>query len=353
MAKEKWLIDLSEMDEFQRQILDLSIEDSFLIKGCAGSGKTILALRRAHDIKIRSIAEKKTVSFTLLVYTKALRSFIKSGVIELDLDLNQVVHFALWDESAVDYIVVDEVQDFDIEKIDAVKNAAMRSMMLYGDSQQQVYKGKMTTDEIVGHLGLEQKELLKNYRLPKAIASFALHLGSDPDLEKKCVKDGKDKPRIIKFDSWQQELDFIMSEIRTRNFTDVAILLPYNNNNATVNPYRNRNQHRNVEAVRDYFDSKGFIHEYKMRDDELFDHWDLDFDSELPKVLTCHSAKGLQFETVFIPFCDYPFHDEWFIEHFQKPLYVGLTRSYKHLYLTHTNSISPFFRKIPPYKYDN
>ena len=104
--------------------------------------------------------------------------------------MNQVVHYALWDESAVDYIVVDEVQDFDMEQIDAVKNAAMRSMMLYGDSQQQVYKDKMTTDEIVDYLGLQEKELLKNYRLPKAIASFASHIGEDPDLEKKCVKNG-------------------------------------------------------------------------------------------------------------------------------------------------------------------
>jgi superfamily I DNA and RNA helicase len=76
MAKEKWLIKLEEMDEFQRQILDLSIDDSYLIKGCAGSGKTILALRHAHNVKVQSKAENKPVSFTMLVYTKALRSFI-------------------------------------------------------------------------------------------------------------------------------------------------------------------------------------------------------------------------------------------------------------------------------------
>ncbi|MBS1511074.1 MAG: ATP-binding domain-containing protein [Bacteroidetes bacterium] len=349
MAKEKWLINLSEMDEFQRKILDLSIEDSFLIRGCAGSGKTILALRRAHDIKIRSIADKKPVSFTLLVYTKALRSFIKSGVLELDLNLNQVVHYHVWDESAVDYIVVDEVQDFDREKIDAVKNATLKSMMLYGDSQQQVYSGKMTTQEIVDYLGIPVRELEKNYRLPRTLASFASHVGNDPTLEAKCVKPGISKPRMIKFSTWQEELDFIMKEIRTRNFTDTAILLPFNTNNRAPH----RNGYRNVEAVNDYFRSKGFEHEVKMRDDDDVDHVELDFDSENPKVMTCHSAKGLQFETVFLPFCDYPQHDGWFIDYFQKPLYVGLTRSYRNLYLTHTNEISPFFTGIPKSKFDN
>lgn len=350
MAKEKWLINLNEMDEFQRQILDLSIADSYLIKGCAGSGKTILALRRAHNVKIQSIAEKKPVSFTLLVYTKALRSFIKSGVIELDLDLNQVVHHAVWDESAVDYIVVDEVQDFDQEKIDTIKNAALKSMMLYGDSQQQIYDKRMSTQEIVDYLSIPQRELLRNYRLPKSIASFASHVVNDTELVNKCVKPGNEKPKIIQFASWQLELDFIMKEIQTRNLTDCAILLPYNTKNKAMKVVP-RNVYRNVEAVKEYFDSKGFDHEYKMRDDD-HDNWDLDFDSELPKVMTCHSAKGLQFEAVFIPFCDYPYHDRWFINYFQKPFYVGLTRSYRHLYITHTTGITPFLNGIPRKLYD-
>ncbi len=344
MAKEKWLIKLEEMDEFQRQILDLSIDNSYLIKGCAGSGKTILALRHAHNVKVQSQAENKPVSFTMLVYTKALRSFIKSGVLELELDLNQVVHYDVWDESGVDYIVVDEVQDLDQVKIDTVKNAAYKSLMLYGDSQQQVYTGRMTTDAIAEHLGLPQRELLKNYRLPKTIAAFASHVVNDTQLVGKCVKPGQDKPKIIKHASWQQELDYIMKEIKTRNFTDCAILLPFNNKQAAME-YKPRNHHRNVETVKDYFESKGFDYEYKLRDDDR-DNWDLDFDSELPKIMTLHSAKGLQFEAVFIPFADYTYHDNWFVQHYQNAFYVGLTRSYRHLYLTHTGSITNFLYGI-------
>lgn len=118
-----------------------------------------------------------------------------------------------------------------------------------------------------------------------------------------------------------------------------------------VKKAKTRNFHRNVEAVRTYFDSVGFRHEFKMKDNDS-DSLDLDFDSDNPKVLTFHSSKGLQFETVFIPFCDYPYHDAWFIKNYQNPLYVALTRTYRNLYITHTERLSPFIQGISATKYE-
>ena len=264
------------------------------------------------------------------------------------MNLNQVVNYEQWDGSNVDYIVVDEAQDFTQEKIDMCKNAINKSMMLYGDSQQQVYQNTLSIEQIATYLNLTQKELLKNYRLPKLIAGFAAYLGDDKDLEKKCVKPGIEKPRVKKFPNWQTELDFIMNEIRTRNYTDVGILLPFNT--GTGAPFNNF--HRNVLTVKEYFDSKSFNHEYKYRNDKGYDNMELDFDSDLPKVIPYHSSKGLQFETVFIPFCDFPGHDKWFIGKYKNPLYVALTRTYKNLYVTHSERLTPFFKDIPPSKYD-
>ena len=78
-----------------------------------------------------------------------------------------------------------------------------------------------------------------------------------------------------------------------------------------------------LESVKEYFERKNFSNEAKINENS-----DLDFDSELPKIITFHSSKGLQFETIFIPFCDYPIHDSWLITHYKNPLYVGLTRTY-------------------------
>lgn len=348
MPKEKWLIDPGEFDEFQRKIAGISINDSYIIKGSAGSGKTLLALYRARDIRIKALAEGEDFSsFTLVVFTKSLRSFITSAVLDLGIELRQIIHYEKWDGGQVDYIIVDEAQDFNKDEIDILAAAKTKSIMLYGDTQQQIYSGRLNIEEISGHLGIPEKELFNNYRLPKSIASFASNISGDTSLETFCLRSGTEKPKIIKFKNWQEELDFIINEIKVRNYSDVALLLPFNNKSKAPH----RNAHRNVEVVKEYLDSKEFSHEFKMREED-HDNMELDFDSDLLKVMPFHSAKGLQFETVFIPFCDYPCHDKWFVENYKKPLYVALTRSYKNLYLTHTGTLTPFFNKIPTSQYE-
>lgn len=45
MRLEKWFI--SNLDDSQRKIITQNIEDSLIVKGAAGSGKTNLAIHRA------------------------------------------------------------------------------------------------------------------------------------------------------------------------------------------------------------------------------------------------------------------------------------------------------------------
>ena len=40
MAKEAWYINESELDDYQIPIIQKKLESSFIVKGCAGSGKT-------------------------------------------------------------------------------------------------------------------------------------------------------------------------------------------------------------------------------------------------------------------------------------------------------------------------
>ena len=349
MPKEKWLIDPSELDEFQKVIYDIGLDESFIIKGCAGSGKTILALFRAQEILIRSEIDDVPPSFTVVVFTKALSSFIRASIISLGIDIHQVVHYDKWLGDEVDHLIVDECQDFKSEEIDTLMSAKTESIMFYGDTQQQLYHDRLNLEELSRKTGLKLRELEKNYRLPKSIAEFVWHLGTDDKLRDKCMRPGFDKPRVLKRDNWQKEIDFIVAEIRARNYTDVAILLPFNNK--IVAPTTNAGI-RNVESVIEYLDNNSFSYEAKFYDSSNYEHDDLDFDSELPKLMTFHSSKGLQFETVFVPFCDYPVHDDWVVEHIKNPLFVALTRTYKNLYITHSGKLTQFFKKIPPHKYD-
>lgn len=355
MAKEKWLINPIDLDIFQRQILGIGLNESYVIKGCAGSGKTLLALHRINDIRLQAkAAGDDSPSFTMIVYTSTLRQFIRCAVPKLNVNLKQIVLYEPWDASPVDYVIVDEVQDFSQTELDIIQSAAKKSMMLYGDSHQQIYRTikeengekMMSLEDIAKYFNLPTKELLKNYRLPKEVAGFASHLCKDNELESRCEKLTGNKPTVYEFQKWEDELDYIIQEIRTRNYTDVAILLPFNNGNKG----KRNNFHRNVRTVRDYFVSKGFSHEAKLSDDSKSEN-ELDFDSDLTKVMTFHSSKGLQFETVFIPFCDYPEHDDWFETRFRNPFYVAITRTCSNLYLTRSERLSPFVARIPNNKY--
>ena len=349
MPKEKWLIDPAELDEFQKIVYDLGLDESNIVRGGAGSGKTILALYRAHEILITSEIENSPPSFTVIVLTKTLSSFIKASIVSLGIDLRQVIHYEKWQGDSVDHLIVDECQDFDEEQIDFLMSMKIKSIMFYGDSQQQIYDKGLSLEALRTKTLLPLKELEKNYRLPKTIADFVSHLGTDKNLRDKCMREGFEKPRVIKFNSWQEELDFIMAEIRARNFTDVAILLPFNNKSSAKLTNAGI---RNIESVIEYLDNKSFSYEAKLyfsNDTELDE---LNFDSELPKIMTFHSSKGLQFETVFVPFCDYPVHDQWVIDTLTNSLYVALTRAYKNLYITHTGKLTQFFKTVPPFKYD-
>jgi superfamily I DNA/RNA helicase len=67
---------------------------------------------------------------------------------------------------------------------------------------------------------------------------------------------------------------------------------------------------------------------------------DLDFKTDNPKLMTYHSAKGLQFEAVFIPMCIGGDEKD------RNPLYVALTRSYRDLFILFSNHLSTFISDI-------
>ena len=68
----------------------------------------------------------------------------------------------------------------------------------------------------------------------------------------------------------------------------------------------------------------------------------LDFTSENPKIMTYHSAKGLQFGTVFLPAVVEPTDDSR-----QKALYVAMTRTYRNLYVMYSGSLPKPLSDVP------
>lgn len=353
MPKEKWFINASEMDDNQYAIKDLNPDKSFIVQGCAGSGKTILALWRAKEL------QESGKKIWVIVYTKALRQFIDDGVREIGIDTKRVVYKWWWDNriaaenKSADYFILDEAQDFTSSEVKDMGDHANVSTMYFGDTAQQLYPKKkvkgadgkeveentLTVKDIAIQTLLSIRELSKNYRLPQTVARLAqcVPLVFD-DLEARCKKVGGKKPVVRKSKSVQAELDFIINRIKVQNLTDVGILVPHNQDAQKVYLYM-KEKGLNPEVKYQMYDENG---------NELGKEINLDFGTDNPKIMTYHSSKGLQFETVFIPMC------ETSDNNFRNPLYVALTRTYKDLYITYVKDLSPFISKTAsPTLYDH
>lgn len=337
MPAEKWLIKESELDDEQYAIKELDTQRSYVIQGCAGSGKTILALWRAKELQ-----DSSKGTFFVLVFTKALRKFIDDGIREIGIDTIRVLYQWEWENKLnkpeADFFIVDEAQDFTPSEVRFLANQAEVSIMLFGDTDQQVFNDKNVTIDgnprkeatarmtsIADLLKVEIRTLKYNYRLPKRIARFVDLARMSELLEPRCKNEGSFYPIIKKCSNNEEELNWIIQKIKENNLKDVGILVPFGDN---------------VKFIYEYFNQYDLNPECYFRTDKD-SVFSLDFSTPNPKILTYHSAKGLQFQSVFLPFCEVN-HD-----FYKKPLYVALSRAYERLYISHTNHISYFLNKIP------
>ena len=326
MAKRNFYVKESELDDYQVKIINKRTDNSFIVKGCAGSGKSILALWKAKQIQ-----NDNKGTYQIIVFTKALKQYMSDGISQVGINSSNVDY--LWSYvnhqgcPSSDYIIVDEAQDFSKDDILMFKSKARKALLLYGDSAQQLYKfiqdrKTISMEEMAIVTGFQTEQLVFNHRLPKKIARVAEYINSvDDDLEGRCRNEGNELPYIFKMNSFGQQLDKVAEIIRNRNFEDVGILF---RNNA------------DVEQAYIYLKAKGLTVEAKYGKT-----MDLNFGSDNPKLMTYHSAKGLQFEAVFLPECVCSDEDS------RNALYVAITRTYQSLYILHSGNLSSFFDDVP------
>ena len=130
----------------------------------------------------------------------------------------------------------------------------------------------------------------------------------------------------------EEEIRYIYSTIIKNNLKDVAILYP---------------QNEDVDIASEIFKDidKNFFIETKSgkRTDNL------DFETDLPKIMTFHSSKGLEFEDVFIPSCNQI--KDFIPEQFRRAFYVATTRTNRNLYLSYyEDTENDAMKEIKKYK---
>lgn len=332
--KKDWMIIESELDDDQIRVLNAVNDKSCIVSGCAGSGKSVLAL-----IKAQRIQREKGEDYQIIVYTKALCNYMNAGRKELDLKKQFDYHW-LWKNKkgcpSSDYLIVDEIQDFSKDEIMDFIHATKKNFFFFGDTAQSIYEGLKTTmpvENINDMLPQKAKtfELYRNYRLPKPVAKVVQYVGINLDGFDINTYQSRETamPRFVQYDSLSQQIDAIAKMIKNGDASDVGILVPHN---------------EDVKTIHDMLNQRSINHELKYDDKNDFHQSinDLDFSTDNPKVLTYHSAKGLQFGTVFLPDVE-----EKKEESGRKALYVAMTRTYRNLYVLYCGDLPFPLSEVP------
>lgn len=338
MALQSFALSKSELDAYQVLVLDKKIDRPLIVTGCAGSGKSVLAIHKAKELKDQGY------SFLFIVFTQALGSYMKAGINQLGLDMNSFSTYGkcfrlnddgewVWGKGHYDFIIVDEAQDFSLEAVKELDKHC-RHLYVFGDSAQSLYSEflfdhnrTLKMRDLEDYMRERMDDLILNHRLPESIAKVAQYLNTeDYRLVGRCVKKGGNKPKIIKYDNFDKQCESVMQIIENMNLEDVGILC----------------YHREtVKAVGEYFSSRG-----KNIDIYLDNKANIKFDSGNPKVMTFKSAKGLQFQTVFMLCCDTS------IDNYAPDAYVAMTRSYQDLFIMYSGMKSSLFQTVPESLYD-
>lgn len=241
-------------------------------------------------------------------------------------------------EDKIDYLIVDEAQDFNIADYQSkIKPKVGMSLSLFGDSAQQMNRNGSNIEDIAIALDYDRLSLDYNYRLPKSIAKVAQQIqSSNVDLMTNNRKDGGDsdypnypKPVIAKFASRHEELQGILNRIQMEDLDDVAILVPTEADVMEVNKFLNDN---GVQTQVHY--RTGNVVPFRTINT-------LDFsNNDLPCILTYYAAKGSEFDNVFVPFANAANPKD------RNSFYVACTRSSRNLVISYSGKRTPYLNDV-------
>jgi hypothetical protein len=245
----------------------------------------------------------------------------------------------------VNYVIVDEGQDFTLSNYSQnFISQAKKSITIFGDTNQKIYSDRnCNIEDIATQFKFPLLNLNFNYRVPKTIAKIAQKIPiPNLDLISQNRKNNGNsdypsfpKPIIKKCNSEKDELQYILNRIRTEALDDVAILLPKEEKVKEVHDIFS--QHNIGTQVRIAIDA-GLtpFGNRKFRRIDTLDFTNLD----LPSILTYHSAKGTEFDNVFIPFSE---EDNSLS---RNPFYVAVTRASSRVFITYSRKLTSLLKDV-------
>lgn len=359
-----WLIPQNELDKEQRRFLDAFINrsDNEMVVGFPGSGKTMLLYYAA--LKIRE--QKPGAKILFVEFTHALINMIEAALQQMHInDIKVVTQYEFEKERKskmkYDCIICDEVQDM-LPKV--LENMAKRAnrVILGGDPNQQIYekdpkwKEPTCTEKDIMEL---LHPVVTRLNIVHRLSRFVMEAANDVMPEMNIMQEGRVSMmkknimiRLWKAKNQQQEVSAIMKEAKeTLRLTDsVAILLP---SHSKITSFADKalsdagkevwkwtyDEHGNLDYnnMNDYLEASGISLRYVGNGFGNFLS-----DKPVITLMTYHGSKGLDFDKVFLPFCNHIDNDTKQVDNDKKVFLVGLTRSRGDLIISFSKKLNRF-----------
>lgn len=347
-----WIIPENKLDTQQRSFLDTVdiTRSNVWIKGFAGSGKSVLLVYVAKKILSRNPSSR----ILMVVFTQSLVEMFKAAFNELGLRINVDTYFGFMKgTTSYDYILCDEVQDL-TPRVIREMNSRCNHIVVAGDSNQSIYESDprwreatVSSSEIARLINGNPFELNIIHRLSRsiidAVQRFLPRMNIFSSMRDMTKSDTQ--IRLCEAPSMQKEVGYIMEQaVKAVNqgYT-VGVLIPTQNkilefvNKALSDAGKpewtaQTNNWGKIDfgAMNRYLQNQGLKLKYVGNGYGSFDESD-----HKVIIMTFHSAKGLDFDYVFIPFAN----SSMFIsadESLAKTLFmVAMTRSRQNLYITY------------------
>ena len=354
----KWLVPENELDRDQRDsIKSLSQNKSNRwVEGFPGSGKTVLLLYAAKNICVN----EPKASIVFIEFTHSLINMVEAAIHELrsgnnfqEIPVQTYYEFCKGTES-YDYILCDEVQDLPDRVLSAMHRRAKKQVFVAGDLNQSIYlddpqfHDPTCSPEAIGSLlNIPRRDTLHViHRLTPTIikAVNAFMPGMNILQGRYSMMKNDTQIRVWKASNQTLEADSIMKEALDNVKVDnsVGILFRHHINIENfVNTYLKYQRkpiwkyQTNKYGRPDYFlmnrhlASLGIPMQYVGNGYGTFKS-----DESKITLMTYHSAKGIDFDKVFLPFKNAS--SDSISDSERTLLMVAMTRSRQDLYISYT-----------------
>lgn len=348
-----WIVYEDRLDPHQREFLERADfnNHNIWIKGFPGSGKSVLL---AHTVKrIKNRTPNATLVF--LVFTRSLVEMFKAAFRELGITIDVTTYYDFMKSSSCyDYVLADEVQDFVPKVLTSMKTRGNR-VVVAGDEHQSIYSqdpryGESTipSSELVSLLSARTHELLIIHRLSSSIIDVIQRFMPETNIfsSRRDQTNHSTQVRLCTGQDEKEEVKYVMQEAMksVQIGYSAAVLLPTQKeiikfiNTALQNagePVWNQTLNNwgkpDFASLNRHLSSHGIDLQYVGNG-----YGSLNSNDRKVMIMTYHSAKGLDFENVFLPFMN----NHQFIvsdEQLSKRLFmVAMSRSRNKLSISYT-----------------